>query len=203
MGQKIGIFGGTFNPLHNGHLLIAEAALKQHALEKIIFIPNGTSYMKQNLNVVGRDDRFSMVSEAIVEYPYYEASDIEVSRPGNSYTYETLLQLKEIYPEDEFYFILGADCLFTIEKWKEVHTIFKNCIILAALRNDYDYQQMQQKSDELTQKYAAKIQFVTIPKTDISSTMIREKLHNNESIDDLVPEKVALYIKNNHLYKNE
>ena len=116
--RKIGIMGGTFNPIHNGHVALADAAYKTFSLDKVLFMPSGNSYMKQH--VLDNSKRVSMVSKAIESISYFELSTIEVERFGNTYTSETLQQLTQQNPDVQYYFIMGADSLFHIEKWKDL-----------------------------------------------------------------------------------
>ena len=104
--RKIGLFGGTFNPIHNGHLALAQNAYEQCDLDEVWFIPSGISYMKKGQNIPSGIIRYDMVKEAIKEIQHFKVSDIEISREGNSYTYDTLVQLHTQYPEDSFYFII-------------------------------------------------------------------------------------------------
>ena len=119
---KIGIMGGTFNPIHNGHIALANAAYKEFSLDKILFMPSGKSYMKQH--VLDDAKRVIMVQKAIEAIPYFELSTLEVERSGNTYTSETLQQLTQQNPEVHYYFIMGADSLFHIETWKNPDIIF-------------------------------------------------------------------------------
>ena len=111
--MKTGIMGGTFDPIHNGHILIARSAYEKVGLDKVLFMPSGNSYMKKNVLDVSK--RVEMVRLAIADFPYFELSSIEAQRQGNTYTYDTLEQLTKQNPKDEYYFIMGADSLFSIE----------------------------------------------------------------------------------------
>ncbi len=197
---KIGIMGGTFNPIHTGHLLLAETALSSEGLQKVMFIPSGKPYMKDEDSVLDASHRQKMVELAIADNPSFSVSDMEIRRLGNTYTSETLTILKQEQPETEFYFILGADNLFTMETWKEPEKIFSACTILAAVRNGVDNAQMQEKCRELSDNYHAKIKLLSFPETDISSTDIRMLIRQNKSIRYMVPEPVRRYIEKNQLY---
>lgn len=198
--RKIGIMGGTFNPIHNGHLMLADAAYKTFSLDKILFMPSGKSYMKQH--VLENDKRVAMVERAIEAFPYFELSMIEVERPGNTYTSETLQQLTHQHPDVQYYFIMGADSLFHIEKWKSPEIIFKLSTLICMMRDDYDMADIKRKGTELMQK-GANILYLNVPKIDISSTNIRNRVKFHQSIFDLVPEKVAEYILQEHLYEED
>ena len=123
--QKIGIMGGTFNPIHIGHLTLAQRVLDDLKLDEIWFIPTGCSYMKSNKDMVSPEERYHMTSLAIENHSQMKCLDIEIKRQGYTYSYETLEQLKNLYPQNVFYFIFGADCLFQIEEWKYPERIFR------------------------------------------------------------------------------
>lgn len=199
--KKIGIMGGTFNPIHNGHLLLAECAREQYQLDKVLFIPTGHSYLKEDEEVLDSAVRADLTLLAIKGHPDFELSAIEIEREGNTYTYETILELKKRIPDCSLYFILGADCLFTIEKWKNTEIIFENAIILAAIREGFDTKEFLEKADSLKREFQAEIEFVYLPQFDVSSTRIRGKIKENKSIRYLVPDSVAEYIKNFKLYQ--
>lgn len=199
--KKIGIMGGTFNPIHNGHLLLAECARDEYQLDKVLFIPTGHSYLKDDEEVLEPSVRAELTKLAIADNPNFELSTIEIEREGNTYTYETILEIKKRIPECELHFILGADCLFSIEKWKNVKTIFENAVILAAIRNGFDTKEFVKKAENLKQDYNAEIKFVYLPQFDVSSTQIREKIKENKSIRYLVPDDVREYIRDFQLYQ--
>lgn len=198
--KKIGIMGGTFNPIHNGHIALAEAAYKTFSLDKILFMPSGKSYMKQH--VLENEKRVAMVAKAIESVPYFELSTIEVERSGNTYTSETLQQLTQQNPDIQYHFIMGADSLFHIEQWKNPEVIFELSTLICMMRDDYDMTDIQEKGAELIQK-GANILYLNVPKIDISSTDIRNRVKLHQSISDLVPEKVAKYILQEHLYEED
>ena len=198
--RKIGIMGGTFNPIHNGHVALADAAYKAFSLDKILFMPSGNSYMKQH--VLDNSKRVSMVSKAIESISYFELSTIEVERFGDTYTSETLQQLTQQNPDVQYYFIMGADSLFHIEKWKDPEIIFQLSTLICMVRDDYNMADIKKKGAELAQR-GADILYLNMPKIDISSTDIRNRVKNHQSISELVPEKVEKYILQEHLYEKE
>lgn len=200
--RKIGILGGTFNPIHLAHLLMAEYALEAAKLDKVIIMPSGISYLKRDRKVLPASDRLKMVELSIRNNPNLIASDLEIKREGNTYTYETLKELKSIYPDIIFYFIVGADCLFTIENWVEPKQIFENCILLAAGRNSASNESMLAKKQELEDKFDAHIVLMDFPQINISSTKIREKIKDGKSIRYMVTDEVRDYICNNQLFKD-
>ncbi|MDE6320604.1 MAG: nicotinate (nicotinamide) nucleotide adenylyltransferase, partial [Lachnospiraceae bacterium] len=137
--RRIGIMGGTFNPIHNGHLAIAGKAREQFFLEKILFMPSGVPYTKDLREVLPVDIRCEMTALAIADTPYFELSMLEAEdaeQGKNTYTFETLQKLRHADPTADYYFILGADSLYAIENWKKPELIFENCTLLAAMRID-------------------------------------------------------------------
>lgn len=199
-GKRIGIMGGTFNPIHNGHLLLAKKAQEQVLLDQVLFMPSGNSYMKRN--VLDTQKRVDMVALAIERYPYFELSLIEAQKSGNTYTYETLEYLKAANPDIQYYFIIGADILFQIEQWRNPRQIFEMAVLVCAVREDYDLDSIQAKGNFLAAS-GASIVYLDMPKLDISSTDIRAKVKSGLSITDLVPPEVAHYIEQEHLYYEE
>ncbi len=200
--HKIGILGGTFNPVHVGHLLMAEYAKDTVGLDVVIMMPAGKSYMKANTNVLSGEQRLRMIELSTEGNPYLISSDLEIRRAGNTYTYETLLQMKELCPKADIYFIVGADSLFSMENWVKPEIIFANCTILAAVRGNRDKEDLLCKKKELEVRFGAKIILLDFPQMDISSTEIRERVKNNKSIRYMVIEEVRRYIEDNNLYKD-
>lgn len=206
---KIGILGGTFDPIHNGHIMIAKEAMKEYALSKILLIPTGVSYMKKD--VTDSYLRYEMVKLAAEEFINFEASDVEIQREGNTYTCDTIAYFKEKYPEHELYFIIGTDSLFSIEKWRNVEYIFENCIILCATRpGEYGSSSVEtaenKKADELAHLFNAQIKFIHCTPMDISSTEIRNYRQENPESDLStleLPRSVAEYILRHDLYNDK
>lgn len=201
MGRKIGILGGTFNPIHNGHLALGECALKQLGLDEIWFMPSGQTNLKKGLYILPGSDRQALILLAIEGNKNFHFSDIELKRPGITYTYETLTELKKLYPEYELHFILGADCLFSIEKWVEPSIIMSHAVLVSAVRGDADKISLQKQAEYLESKFNATIKLLDFPKEDISSSDIRARIANNEPIDHLVPANVAKYIRAHYCYQ--
>ena len=199
--MKIGIMGGTFDPIHIGHLLLGEFAYENFHLDEIWFLPNGNPPHKTtDESGVSLDDRIEMVKLATDDVPYFRMNLYEASSKKHSYTYSTMRALREMYPEHEFFFILGADSLFSIEQWKNFREIFPSCTILAAMRDDKDTESMQAQIRYLNEKYGADIRLLQAPLVEISSTTIRRRAENGLSIRYMVPDIVAGYIQENHLY---
>lgn len=201
--KKTGIMGGTFDPIHTGHLMLAEWVRDKYQLDEVIFIPTGVSYMKSSRHVMGGDLRLRMVELAIEDREEFSYSDIEIRREGNTYTCETLLSLRLQRPQEQLFFISGADCLFAIENWKDPEVIFQNCTLISAARNSVSMEDMERKRQELAERFHADIRLTTFPNMEISSTDIRERLRQGHSIRYMVPERVRQFILDNQLYLGE
>lgn len=198
--KRVGIMGGTFNPIHYGHLRLAQEAQEQVLLDKILFMPSGRSYMKKN--VLDTQKRVEMTALAIKQYSKFELSLIEAQKTGNTYTCDTLQYLTRTNSDTQYYFIIGADSLFQIEQWKSPEQIFQFAILICAIRDDYDFDTIRKKGEALAES-GADIIYLNTPKWDISSTDIRAKVKSRISIRGLVPPEVALYIEQEHLYYEE
>lgn len=198
--KKTGIMGGTFNPIHIGHLLLAESAKEAVGLNEILFVPSGQPYMKSGMEIADKWMRLEMTRLAISDNSSFVLSSAEVEREGNSYTCETLELLRKEEPETEFFFIVGADSLFAMESWKNPETIFRGCTILAAVRDGKDDDDLKEQIAYLGKKYEARIGLIGMKEISFSSTDIRERIRKGRSIRYMVPDKVAEYIKKYRLY---
>lgn len=198
---KVGILGGTFNPIHNGHVALAKAVYEYCGLDEVWLMPSGVSYMKDKSQIADAKHRFKMVEEAIGGYPYLKVSDLEICREGNTYTADTLQEVHKRYPQTDFYFIMGADALFSLPKWKKPEEIARLCTIAVVCRDEMDKTALQQQKSFLQQTYGANVVLVPFFKIEISSSKIRECLKMGQSVTGLLPEKVSAYIQRNGLYK--
>lgn len=199
--RKVGIMGGTFNPIHTGHLLLAEWAREALELEQVLFLPAGDPYLKDPGEILPAADRLHMTELAIQGHPFFECLDLEVQRVGRTYTYETLMELRKSDPDAQFYFLCGADCLFSIENWKCPELIFQNCVLVASVRNDASPAAMEKKKQELWAKYQANILLLPFLNYSISSTEIRRRVAEGKTIRYLVPESVREYIIEKGFYR--
>ena len=202
--MKIGILGGTFDPIHNGHLALGHYAKDRFCLEQIWIMPNGNPPHKEKESIESNTKhRVEMARLAIAEEEGFFLQLYEVERKEVNYSYLTMEHFKQQYPEDEFFFIIGADSLFDIEKWKCPERLLKICTILAANRDGKNKNEMEQQIQYLNQKYDADIRLLNMPMIDVSSTEIREDLKDQVSIQKLVPPSVYEYIIENQLFKDE
>lgn len=201
--RRIGIMGGTFDPIHIGHLIIAENALESYRLNEVLFIPTGVPYMKSGRKVSDVRDRVRMVELAISGNPNFGLSTIEADEEADTYTYRTLEKLKEREPDADYYFIMGADSLFAIESWVCPEKIFGLCTILAAVRDEKNAAEVQDRIRELQSGYDARILLLPARSIEISSTDIRERLSRKESVRYMVQDSVITYIKEQSLYEIE
>ncbi len=188
--MKIGILGGTFNPVHIGHLILAEEVREKIKLDKVIFVPTYLPPHKDNSDIAPASARMAMVKLAIKGNRYFLASDMEIKRDGRSYTIDTLKEFKSIYPQDELYFIIGSDLLKYLDDWKDLDEIIKMVKFIVATRPGYPLE-----------KIPSHISTIPIRAVDISGFEIRKAIKENKSFRYLVPESVLKYIDKKRLYR--
>lgn len=198
--RKVGILGGTFNPIHYGHLLLAESARDRLSLDKIIFIPTGTNPHKVLKGDIEAEDRYNMTKIAINNNKYFDISRIEIERKGYSYTIDTLEEMQRHYNYDDYYFITGADIIFEIDTWKKANNLLKKIKIVTTFRPGYMQENLDQRIKELKELYEAKIYKLHTPEMDISSSEIRSRIKHGYSIKYLLPEEIERYIVDKKLY---
>lgn len=198
---RIGICGGTFDPIHYGHLMISEVIRQQAGLDKVIFMPAGNPPHKDMHTIAEPLHRYNMVKIAIKHNPFFEISDIEIKRKGTTYTIDTLRQLKERYGANvQFVYIIGADVVLQLTTWKDFSLVFEMCEFVASFRPGVDNDEVINAVQMLKEKYDAKIQLFDNPLIEISSTDIRQRCYEGVSIKYMVPDEVENYIKQNRLY---
>lgn len=200
--MKIGIMGGTFDPIHNGHLMLAEFACRDYALDQVWFMPNGHPPHKDN-RMIGSTpaQRARMVQLAIEDHRQFRLEDYELNRKEISCSYSTMEHFRALRPKDRFYFIVGADSLFSIESWVHVERLFPTCTLLAAYRDDKSSREvMGRQIHYLERKYNADIRLLNTPLVDISSHELRQMMRERKDVRDLMPEAVYSYICINGLY---
>lgn len=200
--KKYGIFGGSFNPIHYGHLMICEYIKEEMGLDKVIFIPTGNPPHK-DLGV-SAEDRYEMVKLAISPNPDFEISDIETTRVNLSYTVDTIRELKEIYKEEKLYFLIGLDSLFQLKTWKKIDDLSQEIEFVVALRPGYiDKEEINNEIDFLRENFGTKINLIKTPLYEISSTDLRDRIHEGKSLRYLIPKKVLDYIEESGFYKGD
>ena len=193
--------GGTFDPIHTGHLVVAEEVRKEFHLDKVIFMPTGDPPHKDDKKVSPGENRYEMTLLATITNPYFEISKLELDRKGITYTIDTMISLKEKYGDRvELFFITGADSLLELHKWKDSEKILELCKIVAATRPGYDLGHMEGRLKELNELHKDKINTITTPGLQISSTDIRRRVKSKMSIKYLLPESVEIYINKYKLY---
>ena len=200
--KRVGLMGGIFNPIHLGHMLVAENACEALDLDEVVFVPCGKSHMKEC--ALDAKTRISMIGEGIIDNSHFALSTLEVDREGFSYSYETIEWFKKQNPDTEYYFIMGADALMKFEQWKNPDRILKEVPVVVAPRPTVSTEMLEAKINELKSKYEyADFRLLSMSGVDISSSMIRKKVKEGRSIRYLVHYKVIEYIKRNHIYMDE
>lgn len=200
----IGIMGGTFDPIHNGHLLLGRQAYREYGLDEIWFMPSGTPPHKKDHRVTDVADRCEMVRLAIADTPGFALSEFEAKRGGNTYTSDTLRLLHQTYPQHRFFFIIGADSLYQIETWHHPAEVMEQTILLVACREYAEADcSMEERIRYLTKRYHADIRRLHCEEFDVSSGELRELTANGRPIFNYVPEAVNTYIEEHGLYTLE
>ncbi len=215
--RRIGIFGGTFNPIHSGHLKAAEQVEKVFRCEKILFIPSHIPPHKRSVEIASAQHRFKMVQLALNSYPKFIASEIEVKAKGKSYSIITLNKIEALYPEACIFFIVGIDAFLEIHTWKDYQDLFEKCHFIVISRPGWLLDDAERVlngryvsrmyrvnlSDEVKDQIllSKRIFLFQIETLDISSTEIRERIRRGESIEGLVPYSVEEFIKKNNIYR--
>lgn len=198
--MKIGILGGTFDPIHHGHLILAETAYDRFGLDKVLIMPAGDPYFKAERGISADEDRAEMVKLAIAGNDHFEFSDLELIREGDTYTADTLEILEDMYPGDEFFLIVGSDTLFMMERWYKPQDIFSKATILSSRRN-IPSAELDAQMDHLREAYSARVRNLYMPNIDISSTDIRDKMKHGMSVKYFLPDVVIDYIRERGLYQ--
>lgn len=200
--QRVGIMGGTFDPIHYGHLVTAEAARNHFNLDKVIFTPTGNPPHKKDYEVSLAEDRYLMTVLAINGNPFFDVSRIEIERSGYTYTVDTLEQFYKEYGGDiSLFFISGADAILDILTWKDVDKVLNYCTFIAATRPGYPVDKLEEKLLEIKDLHGREVIPMEVTGLDISSTGIRERVKKGLSIKYLLPESVEIYIKKSGLYR--
>ncbi len=200
--MKLGVLGGTFDPVHNGHLAIAREVRVRLALDEVLFVPAGCPWLKAARPVSPAERRIEMLRLALEREPHFRLSTLEIDRGGPTYTIDTIRELKErLGSGDELYFILGADSLSELPKWRQPETIIRLCTLVAVPRPGYSFPDLA-AMEKAIPGIGRRVIWLDAPNIDISATEIRDRLARGESIKDLVPGPVADYIREQGLYRD-
>ncbi|NLX82218.1 MAG: nicotinate-nucleotide adenylyltransferase [Clostridiales bacterium] len=199
--MRLGIMGGTFDPIHLGHLHVARAALVEAALQSVLFLPDGDPPHKQP--GASGEDRLRMTQLAIANDPAFWASDMELRRPGRTYTVDTLMELMREDPQRELYYLIGSDTLFQFPTWKTAHKVAALCSMLVVPRPGTDIDEVRWFMRKLFSDFGLTSALLTQPGPDISSTRIRARVKSGQDITALVPQAVAQYIAQHQLYQQD
>jgi len=199
--MRIGVMGGTFDPIHLGHLVTAEAVRHRFGLHQVIFVPTGRPPHKKGEDVSSAEHRYVMTFLAVVGNPEFSVSRVEIDRAGYSYTFDTMLTLGEVYgPDCELYFITGADVMREICTWHRAEELLTLCHFIAASRPGYTLSDYMAQADMERFRGSGHIQLLEVPAMAISSTDLRRRVQVGEPIRYLVPEAVENYIHEHGLY---
>lgn len=196
--RRIGVMGGTFNPIHNGHLVAADEALGAFGLDEVLFVPAGKPWQKEGLDVASVEDRFLMAVIATASHPRFRVSRVEIDRAGPTYTVDTLGVLKDSLGQVDLFFITGADAVLEILTWKDPVEVLRRAQFIACTRPGYDLNQL---SKAMPVGMEDRVEAMVIPALAISSTDVRLRVRERRPIRYLVPEDVASYIEKAGLYR--
>jgi nicotinate-nucleotide adenylyltransferase len=200
---KIGVIGGTFDPIHNGHLLIAEETRAELNLAQVLFVPAGQPWLKTNSPMGAAEHRLEMVRLATADRASFRLSTVDIDRPGPSYTIDTLADLQSQFGAGaRLFFILGWDSLAELPRWREPSRLVKLCRLVAVPRPGYPPPDLNSLEAAIP-GISKRVTLLDRPKLDISATVIRERVARGLSIRHLVPEVVERYIKQNKLYQRQ
>ena len=217
--KRIGLFGGTFDPIHNGHIKAAESVQDIFSFDKILFIPSYIPPHKESGNVASAAHRLKMVELALTSFERFSPSSIEIDARGTSYSIVTLSRIKKMFPETDIFFLLGVDAFLEIETWKDYRDVLEQCSFIVMSRPGYclddakgtlteKYNQRMVEVSEPVHKdkkgfFNHKIYLLSIQTLNVSSSEVRERVETNQSIVGMVPESVENYIKERHLYSRK
>lgn len=201
MNRRIGVLGGSFDPLHYGHLILAEQIRQEVNLDLVVFVPAYVNPFKEGLPPAAGHHRVEMLKLALGDDPNFEINDIELQKEGPSYTFDTLTALQEEYGEDvDLFFIMGTDSFLELKDWHKAEELIRNFKFLIGLRRGYDEEKLHKAKKELREKYPLDARYIRIPELEISSTEIKRLIRDGRSVKFLMPESVIEYIDINDLY---
>ncbi len=201
MSGRVGLMGGTFDPIHYGHLVTAEGARVEFGLDRVLFVPSGRPPHKPPEEVTPAEHRYLMAVLATLSNPYFEVSRVDIDRPGPSYTVDTVAHVRQMLDAGtEIFFITGADAILEILTWKDPERLLSTCRFIAATRPGYELERLEAATGNLFRRFAHRILVVQVPAMAISSSDIRNRVRAGRPIRYLVPEPVADYIHKQRLY---
>jgi len=200
MNRKVGILGGTFDPIHMGHLILAQQAFEQFQLDRVLIMPGGNPPHKKNAGGADAADRAQMVRLAIEGNPAFELSEEDLHTEGYSYTRLLLRRMKEMSPDTDFFFIMGADSLMAFDTWNGPEEICSLCTLAVAVRDSMDTAELEEQIERAEKRYSADIRLLSTPNIDIASHVIRQRVKEGRSIRYYVPDSVRTYIQSQGLY---
>lgn len=193
------IYGGSFNPIHNDHIKLALWFAKQFELDRVTLIPTSVTPLKDNSHIIAGEHRYQMCLLATQDHPQLEVSDIELRRKGESYTSDTIAELKS--DDDTLFLIVGADMYMTLDRWHDAQYIFDNVTILVAPRNELDYDSLEEKYLEYQEKYDCRTHIYHAPIGELSSTTVREGIASGADVSHMIDSRVLDYIQKHDLYR--
>lgn len=198
---RIGLFGGSFNPIHSGHINLAVSVMEKLMLDKVIFIPSGLAPHKSSSEYADSADRLEMCRLATEEYESFEVSDYEINKSGKSYSVYTVEHFRKIFPDDELFLMVGSDMLLTFDTWFRYEDILKNAVLAAVSRNGNDFDELYKMTEKLSD--LGRIVVINNDAITISSSKIRKMIKNNEDISCYLNGKVVKYIILKNLYSKQ
>lgn len=196
--MRLGVMGGTFDPIHYGHLFIAEEARICFALDKVLFLPNGNPPHKAESQLTPAQHRYNMTALAIADNPFFEISDRELRREGKAYAYDTLIELNDAYPNAELFYITGVDAFADFATWRRHEDVIQMATFLVATRPGYDPSALKER---LPAPYLERVAFLTETRFDVSSTELRDRVREGRNIRYLTPPAVLETIYAEGLYR--
>ena len=201
--KRIAIMGGTFDPIHFGHLIAAETVREKYNLDKVIFLPSGNPPHKDKRRVTSKEDRYNMVQMATASNQYFDVSRMEIDRDGYTYTIDTIREFVSVSSKGtNIYFITGADAVYDILTWKDADELLSVCRFIAVTRPGYNKKELEEEINTIKSNHKCNINILEIPDIAISSTDIRQRVMKGSFIKYLVPEHVEAYIRKHAIYQN-
>lgn len=198
--MRVGLFGGSFNPIHRGHIHLAQSVCESLHLDRVVLIPSKRSPHKSNDEYVSDEHRLNMCKLAVRDYPNFTVSNFEILNDGISYTIYTVRHFRELYPDDSLYLLIGSDMLLSFDTWKDYREIIDTVTLVAVSRQLGDYESLLAKAELLHQQCNARVVVLNVPPIEVSSTEVRKNIGFAKDYSCNLDEKVVQYIKSNGLY---